>query len=191
MSFKGIRDLFGQVAEELVGLAGRAGQIMRWDEAHQFCGRCSEAMEDKPDERAKSCPSCGLVNYPRISPAIIVAVVKAGQLLLARAARFPTRFYSVLAGFVEPGESLEACVVREVKEEVGIDVRDIRYFGSQPWPFPDSLMVGFTAAYAGGDITLDEKEILDAGWYTPDEIPQVPGKFSIAGRLIEWFLQNH
>lgn len=191
MLFRGIRGLFGQLPEDLVGLAGRANQIVRWDEAHQFCGRCGGAMESNQDERAKTCPVCNLINYPRISPAIIVAVTQEDRVLLARSSRFPTRFYSVLAGFVEPGESLEECVIREVKEEVGIDVKDIRYFGSQPWPFPDSLMVGFTATYGGGELILDEKEIMDAGWFSKDELPEVPGKFSIAGLLINWFVREH
>jgi len=188
MVYKGVRELFGQFEDDLVGLAGQADQLARWDEAHQFCGRCGKQMKDKPDERAKVCPSCHLVNYPRISPAIIVAVTKDKQILLARSARFRAHFYSVLAGFVEPGESLEDCVKREVKEETGIDVKDMHYFGSQPWPFPDSLMVGFTAAYAGGDIIIDKKEILDANWFSAKNLPQVPGKFSIAGKLIDWFI---
>ena len=190
MVFKGVRELFGQIEDDLVALAGRADQITRWDEAHQFCGRCGKTMENKPDERAKFCPSCHLVNYPRISPAIIVAVIKEKQLLLAHATRFAANFYSVLAGFVEPGESLEDCVKREVKEETGINIKDVHYFGSQPWPFPDSLMVGFTAVYAGGDIVIDNKEILDANWFSADNLPQVPGKFSIAGQLIDWFVSS-
>ena len=190
MLFKAVRELFGRLPDALVGLAGRANQILRWDEAHQFCGRCGGVMESKQDERAKNCPACDLINYPRISPAIIVAVIKKDRILLARSTRFAARFYSVLAGFVEPGESLEECVIREVKEEVGVRVKDIRYFGSQPWPFPDSLMVGFTATYEEGDLILDEKEIMDAGWFSPDDLPQVPGKFSIAGLLIDWFVRE-
>ncbi len=120
--------------------------------------------------------------------AIIVAIERGDQLLLARARRFPTVMYSVLAGFVEPGESLEEAVAREVKEEVGLSLKDIRYFGSQPWPFPHSLMIGFTATYAGGEITLDENEIVDAGWYTVDHLPPIPGKISIARKLIDWFM---
>jgi NAD+ diphosphatase len=98
--------------------------------------------------------------------------------------------YSVLAGFVEPGESLEEAVAREVKEEVGIDVKDIKYFGSQPWPFPHSLMIGFTATYAGGEISLDDSEIEDADWFRADHLPQIPGKISIARKLIDWFVEK-
>ena len=145
---------------------------------------------DKQDERAKICQQCGLVNYPRVSPAIIVAVIKDDQILLARSGRFPGGFFSVLAGFVEPGESLEACVKREVFEETGIAVQNIRYFGSQPWPFPDSLMVGFTAEYAGGDIQIDGREIVAADWYSRDNLPNIPPGISIARQLIDWFAEK-
>jgi NAD+ diphosphatase len=136
------------------------------------------------------CPQCGLINYPRLSPAVIVAVLKNNKILLGRNKRFKLPFYSVLAGFVEPGETLEQCVKREIHEEVGITVKNIRYFGSQPWPFPDSLMIAFTADYAGGDIHLDGSEIIDAAWFGKDNLPQIPPRISIARQLIEWFIQN-
>ena len=129
--------------------------------------------------------------YPRISPAVIVAVVRDKRILLARSTRFTSSFHSVLAGFVETGETLEDAVRREIFEEVGIQVRNIRYFGSQPWPFPDSLMVAFTAEYAGGEITLDDNEIVTADWYSAAELPRVPGKISIARRLIDWFTETY
>ncbi|MBW2060481.1 MAG: NAD(+) diphosphatase [Deltaproteobacteria bacterium] len=191
MTFLGLRRLFEQVEQDLFNIAGRAFQIVKWDQTHQYCSRCGAPTETKSDERAKICLKCGLINYPRISPAIIVAVVKKNQILLARSERFPTGFYSVLAGFVEPGETFEDCVKREVKEEVGLDVKNIRYFGSQPWPFPDSLMVGFIADYDGGKILIDKTEIKDAGWFTAHDLPQIPGKISIARRLIDWFVQNY
>ena len=143
MEFQGLRKLYGALDEEMFWVAGRAFQIVDWDRTHQYCGRCGSPTENKADERAKVCPSCGTVAFPRMSPAIIVAVVRDNAILLAHAARFPGAMYSVLAGFVEPGESLEECVRREVKEEAGVEVKNIRYFGSQPWPFPNSLMVGF------------------------------------------------
>lgn len=137
---------------------------------------------------AKECPGCRFLSFPRISPAVIVLVEKENRVLLARVKRFTTELYSVLAGFVEPGETLEETVRREVAEETGIKVKNIRYFGSQPWPFPDSLMIGFTADYESGEIKIDETEIADAGWYDPDRLPIIPGKISIARELIDWFV---
>ncbi len=188
MLFSGLRNLFDSLDDALYRLAVVAVQVVDWDRMHQFCGRCGEKTEYKEGVRAKACPRCGLVSFPRISPAVIVAVERDNKLLLARASRFPTQFYSVLAGFVEPGETLEEAVAREVKEEVGIELANISYFGSQPWPFPDSLMIGFTAQYAGGEICIDESEIVDAGWFEANELPTLPGKISIARQLIDWFV---
>jgi NAD+ diphosphatase len=187
-AWKGLRGLFGLIEEELVWAVGRTGQLVHWHTRHLFCGACGRPTADHPGERAKVCKGCDLVFHPRVSPAVIVAVVRGERLLLAHAARFPGKFYSVLAGFVEPGESLEECVRREVFEEVGIRVRDLRYFGSQPWPFPDSLMVAFTAEYAAGEIRVDSTEITDAGWFSAGELPQIPPLISIARRLIDWFV---
>jgi len=188
--FINLRALFTRLDDDLLWVAGRANQFLHWHRTHIYCGACGHKTEEKRDERAKLCPQCGLINYPRLSPAMIVAVLKDNEILLAHNKRFQSPFYSVLAGFVEPGETLEQCVQREVKEEVGIKVRNIRYFGSQPWPFPNSLMVAFTADYAGGEIAVDNTELMDAGWYSRDNLPQVPGTFSIAGQLIEWFRQR-
>ena len=192
LAFMNLRQLFGVLDETYFWLAGRAVQIVDWDRTHQFCGRCGHRTEDQPHERAKICPQCQHTSYPRLSPAMIVRVTRQGEngpeMLLARAHRFPPGLYSVLAGFVEPGESLEECVRREVREEVGIDVTNIRYFGSQPWPFPNSLMIAFTAEYEGGDIQLEESEMADAGWYTAANLPQIPPPISIARRLIDDFL---
>jgi NAD+ diphosphatase len=142
-------------------------QILAWDRTHQYCGQCGTPTENAGHERSKRCPNCGLVAYPRLSPAIIIAVVRRSEegnrLLLARNHRFPPGRYSVLAGYVEPGESLEECAYREVLEEVGIRIKNMHYFGSQPWPFPHSLMIGFTAEFDGGEIRLEESEIADAG----------------------------
>ena len=188
---KGLRETFGQLEEELIWIAGRANQLIDWSRSHQFCGQCGHPTEDKPQERAKICPACKLVNYPRLSPAVIMAVVKGDHLLLASNKRFKSGFYSVLAGFVEPGETLEECVAREIKEEVGIRVKNIRYFGSQPWPFPNSLMVGFSADYAGGEIKADQSEIADAGWFTADNLPHIPPRITIARHLIDWFVAKN
>ncbi len=193
MAFVGLRNLYGRLPDEIFWLGGRAVQIVDWDRTHQFCGQCGSPTENHPQERSKRCLQCGHTNYPRLAPAVIVAVTRAGtngcrELLLARGPRHRPGFYSILAGFVEPGESLEACVAREVKEEVGIDVQNIRYFGSQPWPFPHSLMIGFTAEYAGGDFVLQEDEIEEAGWYTADNLPNIPPPLSISRQLIDDFV---
>jgi NAD+ diphosphatase len=190
-AFKRLRELFfGQLDQELVWIAGQANQLVDWSRSHQFCGKCGRQTEDGQDERAKVCPRCRLINYPRVSPAVIVAVIKENQILLANNIRFKSGYYSVLAGFVEPGETLEECVAREIKEEVGISVKNIRYFASQPWPFPNSLMVAFLADYAGGKIKADKTEIGDAGWFTADTLPNIPPRITIARQLIDWFL-NH
>ncbi|GAK52374.1 putative NAD(+) diphosphatase [Candidatus Moduliflexus flocculans] len=188
MTFNGLRELFYALPEDLYRLAGRAFLIMDWDRTHQYCGRCGHPTEQVATERAKRCPRCELTVYPRISPAMITAVIKDRQILLAHAHRMPTGMHSVLAGFVEAGETFEECVRREVMEEVGIEVTDIQYFGSQPWPFPNSLMVAFTAKYAGGEIRIDPAEILCADWYSAENLPTIPGPFSIARRLIDWFV---
>lgn len=190
-----LRSIFGLWDDRWIGTAGRAKQVAHWERDHQYCGRCGVPTEIAAGERALRCPRCGLSSYPRISPAIIVAVTRvtdAGeQILLARNHRFPTGRYSVIAGFVEAGETLEECAVREVHEEVGVHIHNIRYFGSQPWPFPNSLMIGFTAEYAGGEISLEESEIAEAGWFSPGAMPQLPPKISIARRLIDSYLGRH
>ena len=188
LEFAELRGLWGSLPEEEFWLAGRAFQVMDWDRTHQYCGRCGRPLQAKSDERAKLCPGCGQLAFPRVAPAIIVAVVRDDTLLLARARRFPTDMYSVIAGFVDAGESLEECVHREVREEVGLAVRDLNYFASQPWPFPHSLMVAFTARHAGGEIAIDGREIVDAGWYRADALPRIPERLSVARRLIDWFV---
>ncbi len=189
-----LRSLFGQFSDFEIGLAGRAKQIAHWDRDHQFCGRCGIPTETLTEERSRRCPRCGLTSYPRISPAIIVAVTRCDaeqpRILLARNHRFPAGRYSVIAGFVEAGETLEECVRREVKEETGVLVGSIHYFGSQPWPFPNSLMIGFTADYAGGEIVLGDGEIADAQWFTPDALPLLPPKISIARQMIDAFIAD-
>jgi NAD+ diphosphatase len=190
----GLRQLFGALGETLSAVAGRAVQVLAWDRTHQFCGQCGTPTVRLAQELAKQCRNCGLISYPRISPAIIIAVVRrtgrGRELLLARNHRFPPGRYSVIAGYVEPGESLEECAEREVCEEVGLDITNIRYFGSQPWPFPHSLMIGFTAEYAGGEVKPEEAELADARWFTTEELPDLPPRTTIARRLIDWFVGN-
>lgn len=183
-----LRALFGSMRDELLWVAGRANHLLDWDQNHRFCGRCGGPTEDKTDERAKWCPRCGSINYPRLSPAVIVAVLKGDRILLGRGKRFGV--FSVLAGFVEPGETLEACVEREIREEAGIGVKNIRYFDSQPWPFPNSLMIGFVAEYAGGEIKIDGSELEEAGWFSKADLPKIPSRISIARRLIDWFVDS-
>jgi NAD+ diphosphatase len=185
---QGLRPLFGRLDEPTFWVAGRAIQIVNWDRTHRFCGQCGTPTSHHAKDRARECPHCGLQSFPRLSPAVIVLVERGRQLLLARSARFPRGRYSIVAGFVEPGETLEEAVARELREEVGIAVRDIRYFGSQPWPFPHSLMVGFTAQYAAGEIRIDPEELEDAGWYSPDHLPDLPDRLSISRHLIDSFL---
>lgn len=196
MAFLGLRYLFSMMDESMVWLAGRAVQLAEWNRTSQFCGYCGVHTEQQSHERSKKCPQCSRTIYPRLSPAIIVLIEKTNEdgpneLLLARSHRQPAGFYSVLAGFVEPGETLETAVAREIREEVGIEVQNIRYFGSQPWPFPDSLMIAFTADYASGDIVLEEAEMADANWYTATTMPQIPPSISIARKLIDWFVEKN
>jgi NAD+ diphosphatase len=190
-SLIGLRQLFGLVEDELFWLAARAYHLINWSKNNQYCGRCGEKTINSIMEHSKYCPKCHQSIYPKISPAIIVAITKEDKILLAKNALNKTGFYSVLAGFVEPGETMEECVAREIKEEVDINVKNIRYFGSQPWPFPDSLMVGFTAEYADGEINVDTKELIDASWFSANELPEIPGKISISRKLIDWFVANH
>lgn len=192
---EGLRELYGHVGAQGFALASRAVQLVHWDRTHQFCGQCGAPTATMEHERAKRCTDCGFTAYPRLSPAIIIAVTREMEgetrLLLARNHRFPTGRYSVIAGFVEPGESLEECCAREVMEEVGIRIQNIRYFGSQSWPFPNSLMLGFTAEYAGGEFELEAEEIAEADWFSADNLPQIPPPLSISRQLIDWFVETH
>jgi NAD+ diphosphatase len=185
-----LRQLFGALPDEDFGIAGRALGLTTWNRDHRFCGRCGAPTARSDSERARTCAACNHAAYPRLSPAVIVAVERDGKLLLARNARTRMPFHSVLAGFVEVGESLEDCVRREVAEEAGIALADIRYFGSQPWPLTSSLMIGFTATWAGGELVEDPTEIFDAAWHAPDALPTVPGKLSIARALIDDFVRR-
>jgi len=165
--------------------AARGLAYVNWKASTRFCGRCGHQNGDKADELARHCPACGALSFPRISPAVLAAIRRDDKLLLARNSNHKTGIWSILAGFVEPGETLEACVQREVLEEVAIGVNNIRYLGSQPWPFPDQLMVGMTAEWAGGELQPDGVEIAEAGWFGPDDHPPLPMHGSLSRRLIE------
>jgi NAD+ diphosphatase len=183
--YAGLRSLFFRLPEALLAIAARAFQIVEWDRTHRYCGRCGTPTADKPGERAKECPACGYVAFPRVTPAMMVLVTRGREVLLARAPRFPPGMFSALAGFVEPGETIEDCIRREVREEVGIEVSNITYFASQSWAFPHSLMIAYTAQYAGGELKPDENEIAEARWFAWDAVPDLPPSISISRRLIE------
>lgn len=181
----GLRQWFGMLDEPTLSLAMRAVQIVDWDRLNRYCGACGTPTEQQSNERSRRCPHCGLVVYPRISPAMMVLVTRGRQLLLGRGVNFGPRMYSALAGFLEAGESVEDAVRREVREEVGIEVDRLRYFGSQSWPFPNSLMIAFRAEYVSGELQPDPAELVDARWFDPEDLPRLPGRFSIARELIE------
>lgn len=180
----GLRDLFGMVDGTVAALSGRALQIIDWERNHQFCSRCGTPMQARTDERARACPACRFTSYPPVSPAVMVLITRGRELLLARKSAWPPGRYSAIAGFVEPGEMLEDTVARETLEEVGVEVRNLQYFGSQPWPFPHSLMVAFTAEYAGGEVRPDGVEIEEASWFDAEALPSLPASVSISRRLI-------
>lgn len=174
-----------------VAAANRARQMLYWNKEHKFCGHCGALTELSAIETAKVCPSCKARFYPRIMPAIIVAITKDDELLLAHNVKFRDGLYSLIAGFVEAGESLEDAVAREIYEEIHIKVKNIKYFDSQSWPFPQSLMLGFTAEYESGEIIVDGEEIADAKWFKTDNMPLLPSEGSISRRLINSFLEYH
>ena len=185
-----VRELYGLVPDEDLALSSFAVRMIASATSSSFCGRCGHATEPVRTERAWRCPACGLVVYPRISPAIIVLITRGEEILLARSPRFPPGMHSVIAGFAEPGETLEHAVCREVKEEVGITVKNLRYFASEPWPFPDSLMIAFTAEHDTGEIAIDNNEIVSAGWYGRSNLPGLPAPLSISRALIDRWVRG-
>jgi NAD+ diphosphatase len=184
--FQGMRPLFGRLEEAMLAVAGRAFQVADWARTHRFCGACGAAMSRAEGERAMKC-ACGFTAYPRIAPAMMVLVRRGRQILLARNVAVPAGGrMSALAGFLEPGESIEDAIHREVREEVGIEVKDLRYFASQSWPYPNSLMIAFTAEYAGGELRPDPSEIAEARWFGPgDKLPELSPPQSISRALID------
>jgi NAD+ diphosphatase len=194
MRFYDLLRLFGRVEPELLSLAGRAVQIMEWDRTHQFCGACGASTVPHPQARSRVCSrsECALAQYPRVAPAMIVAVERGPEILLARSPHFPPGIYSTLAGFVDPGESVEEAVHREVFEETGVRIENLRYFGSQAWPFPNSLMLGFFADYVRGELVLEEGEIEDAAFFHVDALPNMfPGRVSISQQLVADFVKRN
>jgi len=191
LALVGLRTLYDGVPETHYAIAGRAAQMVAWERDHQFCGRCGQPTKRVPGERGRRCAPCELTAYPRLTPAIIVLIERDERILLARGHAFLPQRFGIIAGFVEPGESLEDAVRREVREEVGIDLSHITYFGSQPWPFPHGIMIGFRANHHRGEIDLGDGELAEAGWYGIEDLPQVPTKLSIARRLIDDWAERH
>jgi len=185
LSWEGLRPLFSVLDDDHFALAGRALQLLDWDRSSRFCGRCGTPTEPKREERVRVCPACRLSVYPRVAPAVMALVKRQNQILLARSPHFPGGMYSALAGFVEPGESLEQCLAREIAEEVGVRISNSRYFASQPWPFPHSLMIAFVCDWAGGEIRPQAGEIEAANWFDVLHLPKLPSRISIARRLID------
>ncbi len=186
-----LRGLIGRLEDEKFNIWSKASQLLHWCNSHQHCGKCGVRTIQHPTELARLCTSCTETFYPRISPCIIVLISRGEEILLARAAKYKNNMYSTLAGFIEPGESAEDTLHREVGEEVGIRVNNITYFGSQSWPFPGQLMLGFFAEYASGEIVIDGDEIVDAQWFHVTNLPLIPNTGSIAGRLIRSYVRKH
>lgn len=182
--------LYGRAGAEAFALAGRATQLLDWQKNHRYCGGCGTPTAMKSGEFAMSCPACGLLAFPRITPAVMVVIKRGDELLLARSPHFKPGVFSALAGFVEAGESLEQCVIREVREEVGIEIANLRFFRSQSWPFPNSLMMAFLADYAGGTLTPDPQEIEAAQWFSRSALPLLPDPVSISRHLIDAACQH-
>lgn len=182
---EGLRRLLPRLDGAQFAMFSRASQVLSWRRNHQFCSRCGAQARPDLNERTMICDQCGYTQYPRITPCVIMLVTRGEEALLARSTRFPDGLFSCLAGFMEPGETAEQAVAREVMEETGLQVANLRYHGSQSWPFPHSLMLGFSAEYAGGEISLDDDEIVEANWYRPEQLPLVPPQGSIARSLID------
>ena len=188
---KSLRSLLSDTDQEKFLLAGRASQLVDWYKSHKYCGTCGTETVHHGSERTLVCKSCSLHFFPRISPCVIMLVTKDDKMLLAQSSRYKSNFYSCLAGFIEIGETPEQTVHREVKEEVNLYVKNVRYISSQSWPFPSQLMLGFLAEYDGGEIVPDLSEIADARWFDIDSLPNVPSeKVSVAGKLIRTFIDE-
>ena len=187
--YEPVRALFNRMDDITLAVAGRAVQMIEFGRTHRFCGACATPTAAHENGNSLRCPNCGEISYPRVAPAMMVLIKRdlptGRELLLARSGRFPGKMYSALAGFVEPSESIEACIHREAFEEVGVKVKNLRYFESQGWPFPHSLMIAFVADYESGEIVCQEGEIEDAQWFPLDALPQLPHRLSIARRLID------
>jgi NAD+ diphosphatase len=186
----GLRSILVEQEAPFFTMAGRGKQILEFNLANRFCGKCGHPTSSHAHEIALHCPGCSHVMYPHVSPCMIVLVTRGEELLLARSARFPNAMYSTLAGFIEPGETIEQAVHREVAEEVGVSIRTPRYFASQSWPFPHQLMIGFHAEYDSGEIRIDDDEIVDARWWHYSALPLTPTKAAMSGMLIADYINR-
>lgn len=186
----GLRASYDYLPQADYQAAGKAYQILYWDEHSRFCPVCGTSMEQQTPIM-KKCPNCGNEMYPPVSTAVIVLIRKGKEILLVHARNFRGTFHGLVAGFLEAGETLEECVEREVMEETGLKVKNITYFGNQPWPYPSGLMVGFIADYESGEIRLQDDELSSGAFYSKDNLPEIPRKLSIARKLIDWWLENN
>lgn len=184
-----LRDSFFYLDLWVYQAAGCAKQLIYWDNNTRFCPACG-TRTDRETLIMKKCPNCGKEQYPNIQIAVIVLIRKGDEILLAHAHNFKYEFYGLIAGYVEVAETLEESVRREVKEEIGLEIRNIQYFGNQPWPYPSGLMVGFIADYDSGELTIQEEELRNAGFFNKDNLPTLPQKLSIARRMIDWWLDQ-
>lgn len=185
----GLRASYDLLSFEEYSMAGKAFQILNWDQNSRYCPACGVPTR-QISPIAKKCPECRQEFYPRISPAIIVRIRKGDSILLVHARNFRGTFNGLVAGFLEPGETLEECVHREVMEETGLRINNLKYFGSQPWPYPSGVMIGFTADYESGEIKLQQEELNAGDFYTKDNLPEIPKKLSLARKLIDDWLEE-
>lgn len=188
--FMRLRAAYDYISEEQYRIGGKAFEVVHWDKNSRFCSVCGTPMEQK-EPIMKRCPSCHTELYPAISAAVIVLIRKEDTILLVRARNFRGTFHGLVAGFLETGETLEECVHREVMEETGLEVKNVTYFGNQPWPYPSALMVGFIADYAGGELKIQEEELSEGAFYTRQNLPEIPRKVSLARIMIDWWLSGN
>jgi NAD+ diphosphatase len=186
-----LRPLHATLDAEILSIAGYAMQLLHWDRTNKFCGNCGNCTAPRSYERCRECKSCGHLAYPKLSPAVLALVTRGKQILLARNPQFSEPFYSPLAGFVDPGETLEQCVIREIFEEVGIRVQNVCYLASQPWPFSYSLMIGFSCEWREGEIQINPDEIMDAAWFDVSNLPKLPPMYSLSRILVEEFIRSN
>lgn len=187
-----LRQMLATMSPEEFRTAARERELEEWRSINRFCGKCAAPMQPhvNPAERALVCSKCGYTAYPKLSPAVIVLVTKGNKILLQRNTHYKLRNWTLVAGFVDAGENFEDAVRREVMEESSIEVKDLRYFGSQTWPFPSNIMIGFRAEYASGELAPDGEEVVESSWFDRDNLPEIPHKGSIARQMIDEWLQE-